>query len=228
MAISILDQNDQVTSGAGAETIFSSTLGRTFQFELDLGAMIAGQSLQVEIDIKVVAGGAFINLYGGTDMLFSGAQSVPDNIQISRPIPSVHEVRITIERTAGAALTVPWKAMSLGLATALFTGTQSVIQGAAAADIGGSVTDNRVIVALTDHSNMIGGDTITLELEERVRTAGPDRVAFQQVLAGVQAAPDIAQISIPIALPDEGAATVELTAGGTTHDMPFTIMAVAA
>ncbi|KKN69163.1 hypothetical protein LCGC14_0443390 [marine sediment metagenome] len=227
MAVTIIDQNDQVTSG-GVDTLFASTLGRTFQFELDLGAMVGGQILQVEIDIKVVAGGAFINLYGGADMLFSGAQSAPDNIQISRPIPSVHEVRITIERTAGAALTVPWKAISIGLATALFTGTQGLVNGAAVADIGGNVTDNRVIVALTDHSNMIGGDTVTLRLEERVRTTGADRVAFELVLVGVQSDPDIAQISIPIAVPDEGAATVALTAGGTDHDMPFTIMAVAA
>ncbi len=228
MAVTIIDQNDQVTSG-GPDVLFASTLVRTFQFELDLGAMVGGQILQVEIDIKVVAGGAFINLYGGAGMLFSGAQSAPDNIQISRPIPSVHEVRITIERTAGAALTVPWKAMSLGLATALATGTEGLVAGDPAEDIDGlSITDNRVVVVLTDHSNMIGGDTVTLRLEERVRTSGSDRVAFLVVLTGVQGAPDIAQISIPIAIPDVGAATVELTAGGTDHDMPFTIMAVAA
>lgn len=226
MVATILDQNDQVTSG-GVDVLFASTLGRVFQFELDLGAMGAGQSLQVEIDIKVVAAGAFIQLYGGADMLFAGAQAAPDIIQISRPIPSVHEVRITIERTAGGALTVPWKAMSLGNANALATGTEGLVQGAGPQSLF-EVTTNAIVVLLTDHTNMIGGDTVTLRLEEEVRTGGADRIAFLQALAGAQSDPDIAQISVPIAMPDRGEATAELTAGGTNHDMPFTLMSVAA
>lgn len=220
MPATIEQEATQLATG-GVDTIFQKTDAKVYQLEIDLGNMQAGDTLVVNIDVKVLSAGSFINLYTET---FNDAQVAPDIIQLSRPVPSPHEVRVTIEQTAGTNRSYDWQANSIASVTVEATGTIA-LDGTE--QTLATITSNRTMVLLTDHTNQVGGDTVVLRAKTRARQSGTDRVAFEATLVGALSAPDIAQISIPVVAPDQWVGTIEKTLGAN-HNVPYSAISVAA
>lgn len=106
--ISEVDDGTQ-TSVISTEHILSTqTARRTHVLVVDLNEMALGDAVTLRAYSKVLAGSTRRIAATAT---FTGAQAEP--VFYTIPIPSAHEVRFTLEQTAGTARDYDWSLLTL-------------------------------------------------------------------------------------------------------------------
>lgn len=217
----LLDSGTHSATGGGADVVYSSTLPRIFLFAIDLSNMVALDSVTIRIETVVRNGGTRRVVY---EQQFSGLQASPFIINVSRPVPSPFEVRLTIDQTAGTNRDYDWFAMSLGSLVVEATGT---ITTDGTAQVIATISKTATFILITDSQPMIQGDVVRLTVTMRVLASGANAAVWSALLQGVRSDPDIIQISIPLPSPSVFEAAIERLGGGDrTHE--FTIVSTVA
>lgn len=110
MAVTIIGENDLVSVVTTEHSLLSTALSGVFALDVDLGAMQAGDTVEIRVKKKVRTGGTKRVVYKET---YVDAQVEPDTIVSSVPVPGNVEVEFTLKQTAGSARTYPWKVYGL-------------------------------------------------------------------------------------------------------------------
>ncbi len=104
----VLEANGTLTTDGTEQTVATLTSNSVKTWTIDLGALANGGEVVTRIYTKVLTGGTERLLWPAVP--FRHAQSAP--IKMTLPIPSSVSVRVTLQRTAGPDLQIPWKVES--------------------------------------------------------------------------------------------------------------------
>ncbi len=204
------------------QTLLSTTTLGTFQANVGLANMQAGDTVVVRIKTKVLSTGTLRTVYEET---FSDAQAAPNLIQIGVPVPSGYEFALTLEQTGGTNRNYDWRVDQIGTVTISQAGT---LTATGAEDDFLDTTTNATYVLAVDLGNMAGSDAVTLRAREAIRSGGTRQVAYEyDPPVGPQATPDILMLSLPLSSPYRAQFTLEQTAG-TYRQFPYAVYRVAA
>jgi hypothetical protein len=91
-------------------TLADLTTQKTFIAKVSISAMQAGDILELRIYDKVLTGGALEVAFFAQ---FFDVPTVGNAIQISIPVPSLWEWKLTLKQTAGTGRAFPWTVQSL-------------------------------------------------------------------------------------------------------------------
>lgn len=108
MALASAGNGTQTASISTEHTLATITSGDTAVLQVDASNMTSSDTLVLRAYIKVSSGGSSQIVY---EESFSGVQSPP--VLLSVPVPGLHEVKFTLEQTAGTGRDFDWEAVTL-------------------------------------------------------------------------------------------------------------------
>lgn len=82
----------------------------TYVGTVDLSGMLAGDTVALNIYVKVLTGGTLKSVY---NQVFAGVQPAGSIVAVSLPVPSPFEWKFTLTQTAGTARSYDYNALSL-------------------------------------------------------------------------------------------------------------------
>jgi len=111
MALTLLASGTQTAVIATDHILYTSVSGGIFVFVVDLLNMAGGDTLELRINSKVIAGGPVETTYYQS---FSGAQSANNLITVSVPFPcDLTGVLFRLKQTAGVGRAFDYKVLAL-------------------------------------------------------------------------------------------------------------------
>lgn len=109
-APALLASGTQTATVSTEHTLYTSAAGGTFILEVDLSAMLSGDTVKLRLKGKTLSGGSVKTKYVET---YFDAPAEADAIARSIPLPDDLAVAFTLEQSAGTSRSYPWKVLSL-------------------------------------------------------------------------------------------------------------------
>ena len=215
----VIAQGNLLTDGT-EQTATSFTDPGIYEVEFNLSNMVAASGVTFRTKQAVLSGGT---KQTSIEEAFAAAQSDPDNQIKTIPLWCPQGLDFTIERTAGGDQTYEFSISRVANLTVEASGTHA-LDGSE--QILGTITTNKVVGLLSDHDLQVGGDTVILRVDTKVRASSALTELYRATLTGVLVAPDIIQQSIAIPAPHSVSFSMEKT-GGANHNVPFALCSVA-
>lgn len=110
MTLSVLASGTQAATISTEHALASSSAAGTYILEVDLSAMLTGDTVELRVKGKTLSGGSVTTKVMET---YYDAQGEPDKVVRSIPVADDLALSFTLKQTAGTGRSFSWKVLSL-------------------------------------------------------------------------------------------------------------------
>lgn len=109
MAITQVTSGTQTATISTEHTLTTQTAAEIYVLAVNLANMASGDTTTLRVKTKVLTGGASTLAF---EQQYVGAQT--EDVSYSPPIPSAHQIVVTLQQTAGTGRSYEWSLLKVG------------------------------------------------------------------------------------------------------------------